>query len=156
MRLWSLHPAHLDRQGLTALWREGLLARAVLSGRTRGYLNHPQLERFRDQPEPVVALDAYLAAAVDEATSRGYRYDRSKLGPARVLPPIEVSRGQLDFEWRHLMGKLARRSPAWHAAQQEHAAVRCHPCFVVVPGPVAAWERGVLVRPPLGDGHRPA
>ena len=29
MRLWSLHPRYLDRQGLTALWREGLLARAV-------------------------------------------------------------------------------------------------------------------------------
>ncbi len=36
MRLWSFHPRHLDAQGLVALWREGLLARAVLLGRTRG------------------------------------------------------------------------------------------------------------------------
>ena len=142
MRLWSLHPAHLDRQGLTALWREGLLARAVLSGRTRGYRNHPQLERFRAQPEPLYALDAYLSAIVDEAASRGYRYDRSKLGPVHAVPPIEVTEGQLAFEWQHLMAKLARRSPDWRARQQELHAPRCHPCLAVVPGPVAGWERG--------------
>lgn len=142
MRLWSLHPAHLDRQGLTALWREGLLARAVLSGRTRGYLNHPQLERFRAQDEPLVALDAYLAAVVDEATRRGYRYDRSKLGPAADVVLIEVSEGQLAFEWQHLMAKLSRRSPEWHAAQQAQGGPHCHPCLALVPGPVASWERG--------------
>src|SRR5690606_6899395 len=42
MRLWSLHPRYLDRQGLLALWREALLARAVLRGETRGYTLHPQ------------------------------------------------------------------------------------------------------------------
>lgn len=31
MRLWSLHPKYLDRQGLLAVWREGLLAQKVLS-----------------------------------------------------------------------------------------------------------------------------
>ncbi|MGP9584395.1 pyrimidine dimer DNA glycosylase/endonuclease V, partial [Micrococcaceae sp. AOP34-BR2-30] len=30
MRLWSLHPEVLDRQGLIAGWREALLAQAVL------------------------------------------------------------------------------------------------------------------------------
>ena len=35
MRLWTLHPRYLDAQGLTALWRESLLARAVLRGETR-------------------------------------------------------------------------------------------------------------------------
>lgn len=142
MRLWTLHPAHLDRQGLTALWREGLLARAVLLGRTRGYVHHPQLARFRAQLDPLAALDAYLAAVVDEATTRGYRYDRSKLGDAGEGLRIEVGQGQLDFEWQHLLAKLARRSPDWHAAQQVHAGPRCHPCFAPVPGPVAAWERG--------------
>ncbi|KGO98777.1 pyrimidine dimer DNA glycosylase/endonuclease V [Novilysobacter defluvii] len=142
MRLWSLHPAHLDRQGLTALWREGLLARAVLSGRTRGYRNHPQLERFRAQPEPLSSLDAYLSAVVDEAAGRGYRYDRTKLAPVGTVPLIEVTEGQLVFEWQHLMAKLARRSPDWHAAQQERSVPRCHPCLTVVPGPVAGWERG--------------
>ena len=39
MRLWSLRPKYLDSQGLVALWREGLLAQAVLRGKTRGYRN---------------------------------------------------------------------------------------------------------------------
>ncbi|MFA0847469.1 MAG: pyrimidine dimer DNA glycosylase/endonuclease V, partial [Methanobacterium formicicum] len=39
MRLWSLHPKYLDVKGLVALWREGLLARAVLKGKTKGYTN---------------------------------------------------------------------------------------------------------------------
>ena len=43
MRLWSLHPRYLDPQGLVALWREALLARAVLCGNTRGHRKHPQL-----------------------------------------------------------------------------------------------------------------
>ncbi|HKZ12022.1 MAG TPA: pyrimidine dimer DNA glycosylase/endonuclease V [Rhodanobacteraceae bacterium] len=34
MRLWSLHPRYLDSKGLTAAWREALLARA---GQTRGF-----------------------------------------------------------------------------------------------------------------------
>jgi len=52
MRLWSLHPRYLDAKGLNALWREGLLARKVLENETRGYQKHPQLERFRSQPDP--------------------------------------------------------------------------------------------------------
>ena len=54
MRLWTLHPRHLDRQGLTGAWREALLAQAVLAGRTRGYREHPQLLRFREHPDPSV------------------------------------------------------------------------------------------------------
>jgi len=47
MRLWSLHPKYLDSKGLVALWREGLLAKKVLEGGTKGYRNHPQLERLK-------------------------------------------------------------------------------------------------------------
>ena len=41
MRLWSLSPKYLDRQGLLAVWREALLAKKVLEGKTKGYKNHP-------------------------------------------------------------------------------------------------------------------
>ena len=57
MRLWSIHPRSLDARGLVALWREGLLARKVLRGRTRGYRHHPQLQRFRDLRDPVAAIE---------------------------------------------------------------------------------------------------
>src|SRR5690606_38318212 len=77
MRLWSLHPKYLDPQGLVALWREALLARAVLRGDTRGYTRHPQLERFREHPEPEQAINAYLAVVHDDACRRGYCFDQS-------------------------------------------------------------------------------
>ena len=80
MRLWSLHPQYLDVKGLTAVWREGLLAQKVLQGGTRGYRHHPQLQRFRLQPHPVAAVAVYLFAVWVEAERRGYHFDRYKVG----------------------------------------------------------------------------
>lgn len=149
MRLWSLHPRYLDRQGLSATWREGLLAQAVLAGRTRGYTRHPQLGRFRAAPDPLGALGCYLAGVCQEARARGYRYD---LGRVDQVPPageapatLAVTAGQLDLEWRHLGAKLAARSPDVLARWAVVGRPDPHPLFVVVPGPVAAWERATAV-----------
>ena len=87
MRLWSLHPKYLDAQGLVALWREGLLARAVLRGNTRGYKHHPQLDRFTAHAQPRLAINAYLAGVHAEAEARGYSFDRTKIGPVKVVEP---------------------------------------------------------------------
>ena len=141
MRLWSLHPRYLDPQGLVALWREALLAKAVLRGETRGYTRHPQLERFSQHPQPRLAINAYLAAIHDEATRRGYAFDRTKLGPVRAIESIPVNSGQLALEWMHLQRKLAIRSPALLAQWHDVAMPACHPLFLLRPGPVASWER---------------
>jgi len=147
MRLWTVHPRHLDRQGLVALWREALLARAVLRGETRGYTRHPQLERFRAHPSPRLAINAYLAAVHAEAVERGYAFDRGKIGPLRAVEAIEVNAGQLEHEWQHLLRKLAVRNPAlyerWHVVSPDH-----HPLFRLRPGPVESWER---VAPGVGE-----
>ncbi|MCM2264870.1 MAG: pyrimidine dimer DNA glycosylase/endonuclease V [Desulfuromonadales bacterium] len=139
MRLWSLHPRLLDRQGLLAVWREGLLAQKVLAGKTRGYRHHPQLQRFRSQPDPLMAIGAYLATVAEEAESRGYRFAVGKIlcpGPA---PAIPVTAGQLDYEWRHLGRKLQQRDNGrWQA--QADSAPQLHPLFIAVPGDVEAWE----------------
>ena len=145
MRIWSLHPQYLDRQGLTAGWREALLAQAVLEGGTRGYTRHPQLERFRAEPDPTEAIGDYLAALADEAGSRGYLFDRSKVhrrgDPARR---IAVTSGQLDLEWWHLRQKLALRSPEVAVRWAGIETPEPHPLFIVVDGPVASWERAPL------------
>ena len=142
MRLWSLHPRYLDAAGLVAVWREGLLARAVLRGATRGYTRHPQLARFRACRRPVTALDTYLAAVCDEAERRGYRFDRGKLGRGRTRRRLAVTRAQVGFEWTHLRGKLRRRAAAHWRLVCAGRRPACHPLFRVVPGPVAVWERG--------------
>jgi len=84
LRLWTVHPKYLDARGLVALWREALLAKRVLEGRTRGYRHHPQLTRFRAHPDPVAAIDAYLAGVYEEACRRGYRFDATRGGRGLV------------------------------------------------------------------------
>ena len=142
MRLWTLHPQYLDSRGLVALWREGLLAQKVLAGATRGYRHHPQLQRFRAHASPAAAITTYLREVLSEAERRGYRFDESRIGPAAEGVMLDVTSGQLAFEWAHLLAKLHVRAPA---VAVQHAAVQLplpHPLFRVVSGPVAEWERG--------------
>jgi hypothetical protein len=140
MRLWSLHPRYLDAKGLVALWREGLLAQKVLAGATKGYRNHPQLSRFRNQPDAQGAIAAYLREVQREAERRGYRFDATKIGQCAERVCITVTRGQMEYELAHLRAKLKLRDPA---ALQRIAAMNepePHPLFEVVAGEVEAWE----------------
>lgn len=141
MRLWTLHPRHLDSRGLVALWRESLLARAILRGETRGYRHHPQLHRFKAHAAPRSAINAYLDAVYAEAQRRGYAFDAAKLGPVRSRAPIRVTAGQVEYEWQHLLAKLKSRSPRDYEAWRGARRPRLHPMFRVVPGPVEEWER---------------
>lgn len=142
MRLWSLHPRYLDARGLVALWREALLAQAVLLGNTRGYKHHPQLERFREQARPDAWIAAYLRALCDEAAVRDYAFAASKVCRARApATRLTVTRGQLDYEWQHLLAKLRRRDPERAASLARIVRPRPHPLFRVVPGAVAPWEK---------------
>lgn len=140
MRLWTLHPRYLDARGLVALWREALLAQAVLGGQTRGYTRHPQLQRFRDCPAPMAAIAAYLHGVRAEACVRGYRFDAAKIlsGPGAVQ--VESTLGQLGYEWKHLATKLRARDPSWLANFVAVDFPEPHPLFRLVPGPIAAWE----------------
>ncbi|MFD2795057.1 pyrimidine dimer DNA glycosylase/endonuclease V [Promicromonospora vindobonensis] len=146
MRIWSLDPALLDRQGLVACWREALLAQAVLLGRTRGYVAHPQLDRFREHPQPATAISAYLHGVREEATRRGYQFDELRISQqldqhVHDTTRILVTAGQLDLEWQHLLHKLAVRSPTHRARLVATGSPAPHRLFVVVPGDVASWER---------------
>ena len=141
MRIWTLHPQHLDRQGLLALWREGLLAQAVLLGKTRGYRHHPQLTRFRKQQDPVAAIATYLAAVHREAVRRGYEFDANKINKRRSQSRITETSGQLLYEWQHLQTKLSRRGTAAAPGVAKVREPRPHPLFRIVSGPVRNWER---------------
>lgn len=141
MRLWTLHPKHLDAKGLVALWREALLAQKVLRGGTRGYRHHPQLRRFLATPRPAAALARYLAAVHAESVRRGYHFDAAKIGPGRFRGSIAETRGQLLYEWAHLRRKLARRDPARFRASRSVVMPEPHPLFHLVPGGVKEWEK---------------
>lgn len=140
MRLWTLHPCYLDAKGLVALWREALLAQAVLKGLTRGYTHHPQLTRFRETPDPEAAIARYLRAVHAEAERRGYRFDAGKIAPCPVPTQMTATDGQLAYEWAHLKAKLRIRAPAWLEPLETLKRPEPHPSFRIVPGPVADWE----------------
>jgi len=141
MRLWTLHPRYLDAKGLVALWREALLARAVLRGRTIGYRSHPQLHRFRESASPRAAINAYLAEVYAEASIRGYAFDRAKLTRLGEVPRLPATTGQLQFEWERLLRKLHERDVARYRRHRKIIVPDAHPIFDLVPGPVGAWER---------------
>jgi hypothetical protein len=141
MRIWTLHPKYLDTRGLAAVWREGLLAQAVLQGRTRGYRHHPQLTRFRQQADPAAAVATYLQGIWVEAAQRGFCFDDLKIGPGRVAGAIPETEGQLQYEWQLLKRKLQERSPA---VLERLIAVETpdpHPIFTIVPGGIQGWEK---------------
>ncbi len=113
MRVWSLHPQYLDRQGLLGLWVESLLCQKVLAGRTKGrrvwwgipyirsirawppipkpthpgYTNHPQLTRWRSVAQPLVAMGLYLSVVCQEGQRRGYNMNASLILHA---PPVHA------------------------------------------------------------------
>ena len=136
-----MHPRYLDPQGLVALWREALLARAVLRGVTKGYRHHPQLERFRSHSSPRYAISAYLSAVHTEAASRGYTFDRNKVGSVRCIANIAVTRGQLEYEWEHLLRKISTRNPAHYRRWRSVGSPECHPLLRCRAGGIESWER---------------
>ena len=140
MRIWSLHPQHLDAKGLTALWRETLLAQKVLLGETRGYRNHPQLDRFRRHEDPLGAIANYLHEVQREAERRGYRYDASKILRPATMIRISVTDGQVAYEFAHLRAKLVLRDRASFEKLAHVERPSIHPLFVVVSGGVEEWE----------------
>lgn len=140
MRLWSVHPGHLDQKGLVALWREGLLAQKVLLGQTKGYCNHPQLDRFKRQPDPVASIAAYLSEVQREAERRGYNFDASRIVRHAEVPKIAVTDGQVAYELAHLEAKLKVRDVAAYERLLAVGAPRLHPLFEKVEGGIEPWE----------------
>ena len=141
MRLWSIHPEYLDAKGLVALWREGLLALAVLKGNTRGYKKHPQLKRFLLDKKPLQALLSYLWFVYDEALKRGYHFDSCKLGIRAKHKALEIHRGQLEYEMVHLKNKLITRDLVKYEEIRNISELKPHPLFLITEGDVEDWEK---------------
>jgi hypothetical protein len=141
MRLWSIHPCYLDRQGLLAVWREGLLAKKVMEGETKGYRNHPQLARFREHKEPLNAINYYLSEILKEGEARNYRFDQTKIYPVQNISGIFIPKGQIIYEFSHLMLKLKTRDPQRLEKLGAETNIKIHPLFIQVEGGIASWEK---------------
>ncbi len=148
MRLWSIHPKYLDSKGLLAVWREALLAQKVLSGKTKGYRNHPQLNRFKKAYSPLVAIRVYLLGVYNQARMRGYAFDKGKINLARgrFIKKITVSRAQVAFELQHLLLKLKSRDINRYKSLLKLKRVCVHPIFRIRPGKLEDWEKILIDR----------
>jgi len=140
MRIWSLHPQYLDTKGIVALWRETLLAKHVLLGKTKGYTNHPQLNRFKAAKRPIDAIDQYLAEVYKEATNRGYNFDKTKINWKIKPQTITVTDGQMEYETKHLKKKLKARDAKKLKEIEKEKTIKPHPMFKVVSGEIEDWE----------------
>ena len=129
--------------GLVAAWREGLLAKRVLEGKTRGYCYHHQLSRFKGYEKPVDLIDAYLFQIYVEAKRRGYSFDNSKIKGVKLQGALAVTRGQLEFEFAHLLKKLETRDKKKFEELKglNPETIEPNPVFRVIDGKVERWEK---------------
>jgi hypothetical protein len=141
MRIWSLHPRYLDAKGLVALWRETLLAKKVLEGKTNAYRYHPQLHRFKIAREPLYALNYYLHYVWVEAKKRSYSFDKNKYIPVSDIETMEVTAKQLNFERRHLLDKLKLRDENKYNEIVAINNFETHPLFKTIAGEIESWEK---------------
>jgi len=143
MRLWSIHPKYLDSRGLVALWREALLAKKVLEGKTRGYKNHPQLIRFKGYKDPLEAIESYLTYVFAEARERGYKFNITKIEGRTRKNILPVTSGQIQYEFQHLLRKLETRDPQRFLllSKTVRSAIETSPLFTVIQGDVEPWEK---------------
>jgi len=142
MRLWSLSPKYLDRQGLLAVWREGLLAKKVLTGKTKGYKNHPQLDRFKKSGDALTYIDSYLFEIYQEAEKRGYRFAKEKIENLKILnKKIKVNSGQVAYEFSHLLKKLKVRDIKRYRELKDIKEPAVSNLFKVVEGDIEDWEK---------------
>src|SRR6185503_20274686 len=140
MRLWSIHPKYMDAKGLVALWREALLAKHVLEGKTKGYKNHPQLNRFKQSNKPLDSINGFLAVIHQEAVSRQYNFDKEKLNWNFHRVSIAVTKGQLQYESIHFLTKIRTRDPKKYKELKSVLSFDPHPLFKPINGAPEDWE----------------
>ena len=131
---------YLDTKWLVALWRETLLAKHVLEGKTKGYKNHPQLSRFKKLNKPINAINYYLANIYTEAVNRGYNFSKEKIDWTFKKCSIYVTQGQLDYETTHLLNKLKNRDNKKYSEVKSVKKLQAHPLFKVKEGDIEDWE----------------
>ncbi len=141
MRLWSIHPKYLDAKGLVALWRETLLAKNVLEGNTKGYKNHPQLIRFKENSNPIGSINNYLSYIWVESKLRNYNFDSSKFLKNESEIAIPVTTGQVEYETLHLLKKLKVRDENLYKKYSELKLAELHPMFYLIEGGIEHWEK---------------
>ncbi|MBF0441488.1 MAG: hypothetical protein HQK54_06260, partial [Oligoflexales bacterium] len=86
-------------------------------------------------------ISLYLNEVWIEADLRGYRFDKSKFIQVKSDDKIALPKGQLLYEWEHLLKKLAVRSPSKLAEIAKAGRPTPNPIFTVISGDICDWEK---------------
>lgn len=130
MCLWSIHPKYLDKLGLIALWREGLLAQKALSVPSTQYIRHSELERFKNNENPLKAIGSYLCYVAAEGAKRGYNFTHERI----VYPNFDdyliiINDDTLNLEVKNLKNKLKLRDKTKFKELTEMSKIESNPAF---------------------------
>ena len=93
--------------------------------------------RHRSGQSPPICTGLYA-----ESLARGYCFDAAKISRARYSGLLRVTRGQLDYEWKHLLAKLVMRDLDRHRQLRKIKRPRPHPLFRIIAGSREDWEKG--------------
>ena len=115
----------------------------MLAGLTKGYKNHPQLDRFYAHKNALEAINAYLAEVYAQACARGYKFDAAKAGEfdERNLVKIAVSSGQIEYEFTFLQEKLKSRDVKAYERNLSVKNIEIASIFKEVEGGIEPWEK---------------
>jgi hypothetical protein len=89
----------------------------------------------------VATIAYYLHIVQAEGARRGFRLDQGKIARVRQVDRRLTTRGQLSYEWLHLMAKLRSRDAERFRVQSRIHWPQAHPLFRIVPGDVEDWEK---------------
>ena len=139
MRLWSIDFGYLDSKGFVGLWREALLAKKVLQGKTNAYKNHPQLNRFKCLD--IKFINTYIYYIYKESCARGYCFDKRKVNKPFTKKNIKVNSGQIEYEFKHLKKKLKIRDYNKYKELLKIKRIKACSLFKIVKGKIEDWEK---------------
>lgn len=86
------------------------------------------------------AIASYLRFVEVEAERRGYNFNRHKIINNRTKTKIQVSSGQVEYEFKHLLNKLKHREPSLYKKLKPTKSIKLHPLFIQKTGAVEEWE----------------
>jgi hypothetical protein len=76
-----------------------------------------------------------------EGERRGYNFKLEKIVRYDLsLPKLPVKRGQLEYEFQHLLKKLRWRDPDRYELLKNEKNIQPHPIFFVIEGGIESWE----------------
>ncbi|MGH8377554.1 MAG: pyrimidine dimer DNA glycosylase/endonuclease V, partial [Gammaproteobacteria bacterium] len=96
---------------------------------------------FKQCRDPLGSLATYMWGIHAEARRRGYAFDAGKLQRIKGRHRLTVTRGQLQYELRHLKNKLWMRERGAYSRLASKVNPDPHPMFRAIAGGIEAWEK---------------